>query len=214
MYTIKIMNEYLHSPVWVYNSDGIDWYKLVDEDPVLTTLGNQAMEMYSSYYLFNHNGQACYFDYEKERQDSKQLLDIIEKILARLNDINDGSFVIEDYVTSHLKSLLPDMWGDADDSFMMIYDYAMQPNSKFPTKCPRCSKTSTHFYMHRHDEKHGGIWIWCSSCKSFIHMDGTIPEWWKNCEAVDIKKLYAVPDYLDNMTDKIDQWVSDLRNSL
>ncbi len=106
MNTIKIMNEYLHSPIWVYNSDGIvSKYKLIDEDTVLTLLGNQAMEMYSSYYKFNFNGVACFFDQEKEKQTSKKMLEIINKIISRLNEINDGSFVIEDYETDYLNNM-------------------------------------------------------------------------------------------------------------
>lgn len=43
------MNEYLHGPIWVYNSDGIavGTFPLVHNDPILGNLNQKAMEMFS-----------------------------------------------------------------------------------------------------------------------------------------------------------------------
>ncbi len=108
MYTIRLMNEYLHGPIWVYNSDGIAklrYPSIIENDPVLMELNEKAMEMYSGYYEFDSHDVACWFDEEQEKADKDIMLDIINKIKARLEEINDGSFVVEDYVTEHLKNL-------------------------------------------------------------------------------------------------------------
>ncbi len=108
MYTIKLMNEIWHGPIWVYGPDGISFYENpspIGDDPILCELNNRAMEMYDNYYEFDSHDVACWFNHEQEKADKDIMLDIINKIKARLDEINDGSFVVEDYVTEHLKNL-------------------------------------------------------------------------------------------------------------
>ena len=107
MYTVKIMNEYLHGPVWVYNEDGIvvRTFPIIYDDPVIRKLNEQAEQMFSSYFEFDSHNEACWFNREKEREDKIVMLDIIETILSRLDFINDGSFVVKDYETDRLRSL-------------------------------------------------------------------------------------------------------------
>ena len=107
MYTVRIMNEYLHGPIWVYNSDGIAvWkYPLVNDDPVLSELNKQAMELFSGYYEFDTQGKSCWFNQAQEKADKEVMLSIIKRILVRLNEINDGSFVVDDLETERLNRL-------------------------------------------------------------------------------------------------------------
>lgn len=106
MLVIKIMNEFLHSPIWTYE-DGIvsDEPQLISDDEILQTLSKQAEEMFSSYYEFDSHDQACWFSHEKEKSDKEIMLDLITQLIARLNEINDGSFVVEDLETERLKAL-------------------------------------------------------------------------------------------------------------
>ena len=55
--------------------------------------------------LGKDKGSEDQFDYEKEKAEKDIMLDLITQIVARLNEINDGSFVIEDYETERLKAL-------------------------------------------------------------------------------------------------------------
>ena len=107
MYTIKIMNEFLRGPVWIYNSDGIALRKFpfIEDDPVIKELNDKAMNMFMNYYEFDSNNSPCWFNHEKEKKEKHEMLDIIKKIKERLNEINDGSFIIEDYETERLKNL-------------------------------------------------------------------------------------------------------------
>lgn len=104
MYTVKLMNEFMHGPVWVYNSEGVALYRypLVDDDPVISALNSQAMEMFASYYEFDSHDVPCWFNHDKEKRERDQMLDLIQRIIARLNEINDGSFVVEDCETERL----------------------------------------------------------------------------------------------------------------
>ena len=107
MYKIRLMNEYLHGPIWILNSDGISvWkYPKVEQDYLLKELNEKAMQMFSSYYEFDSHDVPCWFNHDKEKAEKWKMLDIINRIKERLNEINDGSFTIEDFETERLKNL-------------------------------------------------------------------------------------------------------------
>lgn len=106
MFKIKIMTEFLHSPIWTYE-DGIitDDISVISEDEKLQTLCDKIENMFSGYYEFDSHDQACWFNYEQEKADKEIMLDLITQLISRLNEINDGSFVIEDLETERLKQL-------------------------------------------------------------------------------------------------------------
>ncbi len=61
--------------------------------------------MFTSYYESVSHDQPCWFNSEKERAEKEIMLDLITKIVSRLNETNDGSFEIEDLETARLKAL-------------------------------------------------------------------------------------------------------------
>lgn len=100
MYTIKIMNDFMHSPIWIYDEDGIiDEPSIIADDAILQGICSKVEDMYTSYYEFDSHGVPCWFNHEKEEKEKATMLDLISQIKARLKKINDGSFVIEDFVT-------------------------------------------------------------------------------------------------------------------
>ena len=106
MVTIKIMLDFLHSPIWTYEDGFVtDDPEIIETDMSLQEWCNQAMEMYSSYYEFDSHDEACWFNHEKEKAEKEIMLALIKKIINRLSEINDGSFIVEDYVTEELNSL-------------------------------------------------------------------------------------------------------------
>lgn len=65
MVTIKIMNEFLHGPVWTCEEEtGIptDALPLVREDPVMASLNRKIGELFDSYYEFDSHDQPCWFN--------------------------------------------------------------------------------------------------------------------------------------------------------
>ena len=106
MIKIKIMTEFLHSPIWTYE-DGVvtDDISVISEDSTVQVLCEKIEEMFSSYYEFDSHDQACWFNSEQEKADKEIMLDLITQLISRLNEINDGSFVVEDLETERLKQL-------------------------------------------------------------------------------------------------------------
>ena len=102
------------------------------------------------------------------------------------------------------------MWNDNNDVIMEIYDSVINEKNVLPCECPICHKKSVHVYMHRHDERHGSIWVWCEECKSYVHMSSIIPNWWENPDFIDEEQLCSEPEYLNSKAKEIDRWINKL----
>ena len=105
---IRIRLDYLQGPIWMSDIDTgepLTGIEVIDNDLEIREPNRRAGQMFSSYYEFDTHGVPCWFNHEKEKAEKGIMLDLITQIVARLNEINDGSFVIEDYETERLKSL-------------------------------------------------------------------------------------------------------------
>ena len=104
MYTIKLMNEYLHGPIWIYDEDGYIRikYPLIDNNEELQRLNEQARKLYDSFYSFDENDNACTFNEDEYKAAHKEMVEIIKKIIQKLEEINNNDFVIEDYITKDI----------------------------------------------------------------------------------------------------------------
>lgn len=108
MVTIKIMNEFLHGPVWTCEEEtGIatDDLPLVLEDPVVASLNREIGELFDSYYEFDSRDQACWFNEEQEKADKPRMLELLGKLNARITELSDGSFVVDDRETPRVEAL-------------------------------------------------------------------------------------------------------------
>ena len=102
------------------------------------------------------------------------------------------------------------MWNDEDIRIQNIYNMVCIDKQTVPLSCPICGKLHAHFFIYRHDETHGGLWLWCSFCKSYTHGSMFIPDWWKNPDFIDSSLLMHNPDYLEKNAERIDDWVNTL----
>ncbi len=102
MYTIRLMNEFLHGPIWIYDQDKTIRLKhsLISNDTILQNLNEEAATLYDSFYDFDVGDEPCVFDDEGYKAAFPKMKELIEKIKQRLNEINDGSFTVEDYITN------------------------------------------------------------------------------------------------------------------
>lgn len=102
MYTIKLMNEFLHGPIWVYDEEGFIRleYPLIDNDKELKELNEQARKLYDSFYLFDEGDSACVFDEDGYIASQEEMVSIIKKIVHKLQKINNNNFVIEECITN------------------------------------------------------------------------------------------------------------------
>ena len=62
-------------------------------------------DLYTSYYEFDSHGEACWFNKEKQIEDKSKMLELLSKLKVRLDEINDGSFEIEDLITPEYEKL-------------------------------------------------------------------------------------------------------------
>ncbi len=108
MVIVKIINEFLHGPVWTCEEGtGIEGESLplVQEDPVVTALNEEIGKMYDSYYEFDSHDMPCWFNEEQEKADKTRMLELLGRLNARLAEANDGSFVVDDRETPRVEAL-------------------------------------------------------------------------------------------------------------
>ncbi len=98
--TIKIMLDFLQGPIWlsdIETGEPFTEVEIVNNDPIIRELNRECGQRYTGYYKFDYNGQACFFDEEAEKKDKYIMIDLLTKLINRLNEINDGSYVVEDF---------------------------------------------------------------------------------------------------------------------
>lgn len=106
MVTVKLETEFMHGIIWTCDKDGIDSpFPLVDDDEILMKLNNETEDLFNENYEFDSHDMPCYFNRETEKKNKDRMLYLIVKIKERLAEINDGSFVVKDYVTDYYKNL-------------------------------------------------------------------------------------------------------------
>ncbi|EFO68294.1 hypothetical protein [Lactobacillus iners] len=110
MKKLIIMLDYISGPLWkdIYDTKkkelvtGID---VVDDDEYIQNLNDVISDLYSSYYKINYNDEPVYFDKKQEKKDKYKMLDLLGKLIKRLDEVNDGSFEIDDRETERFKNL-------------------------------------------------------------------------------------------------------------
>lgn len=96
--TILVELDYLAGPIWESDTQtgepltGID---VIDCDKELIRLNLKISDLYCSYYKFDSHNQPCWFDEEQEFADRFIMQDLLKKLVSRLNEINDGSYIVE-----------------------------------------------------------------------------------------------------------------------
>ncbi|MBR1689204.1 MAG: hypothetical protein IJ713_00345 [Oscillibacter sp.] len=108
MKTLKLYLDFLAGPVWkrYFNEEkgcGVTGIDVVDNDAKLWELNQMVQDMYTSCYQFDVGDQP--FIFTTEGLDKKAMMDAMQRVKDRLAEINDGSFVIEDYATAEIMSL-------------------------------------------------------------------------------------------------------------
>ena len=105
---IKLLFDYLQGAIWtsdIETGEPITGIDIIDNDKIVIELNFEMAEMYSSYYEFDSHGVACWFNKEQQIKDKPKMLELLSKLKARLEEINDGSFEIEDLITPEYENL-------------------------------------------------------------------------------------------------------------
>ena len=109
--TIHIGLEFLFGPIQKLHLDSngneITGVSIIDNDSAIQSLDKEINDLWCSLYSKDENSPSgMAFDKNREKEIAPQLLEMISKLINRLNEINDGSYVIHDMVTNYLKTLL------------------------------------------------------------------------------------------------------------
>ena len=104
------MNEFLNSPLWYCDEDGIEWdnekeFLVFINDKELQNISKNIETLFNGYYEFDSHDQPCWFNKEKEKNDKLKMLSLLKELNKRLNELNDGSFDIEDLETNRVLNL-------------------------------------------------------------------------------------------------------------
>ena len=108
MQTVKLMLDFLQGPIWISDVETgkpMTGIAIVDNDEQIRLLNYEIQDLYDSYYEFDTHDHACWFDNERERADKPRMLELLSKLNARLAEINDGSFVVDDRETPRVEAL-------------------------------------------------------------------------------------------------------------
>ena len=105
---IKLMFDYLQGAIWtsdIETGEPITGIEVIDTDSIIIKINFEMAELYSSYYEFDSHDQACWFNKEQQIKDKTKMLELLGKLKARLEELNDGSFEIEDLITPEYENL-------------------------------------------------------------------------------------------------------------
>lgn len=106
--TIMIALDYLAGPIWdsdIQTGEPLTGIDVIDSDEELIQLNLKISDLYCSYYEFNSHDQPCWFNEEQKYKDRFIMLDLLEKLVSRLNEINDGSYVVEPIALEYYRKL-------------------------------------------------------------------------------------------------------------
>lgn len=105
MITIRLMLDYDEGPIWPNHSNPITFEKstgviIIDNDGTIKELSQKISDMYCNYYEFESHNKPCWFNKDKFIKEKDMLLSLLGQLKDRLNELNDGSYVIEDMITN------------------------------------------------------------------------------------------------------------------
>lgn len=108
MRTLKISLDFLAGPLWkdeFIDGETRTGIPVIDNDAALRALDDRICEPYSSCYEFDSHDQACWFNEEQEKDDKPLMLELLGRLNARIAELNDGSFVVDDQETPRVEAL-------------------------------------------------------------------------------------------------------------
>lgn len=102
-------------------------------------------------------------------------------------------------------------WSDVPDDRLTAWWSAFQSSQEgidIGVPCPVCDVPALHrWYQVGPPEEiisrglryvaRGGLWEWCSNCRSFLHYSALVPPWWHSDLVVNADELTAEPEAIE-----------------
>lgn len=106
---IEISWDYTEDIIWISNDNGNKFEEnslLIENDKILNDLQIKINDLYSSFYEFDSHGEQVWWNKKKMKNNKFIMLDLLKQLNDRLNEINDGSFIIKDNLTNYWMNIL------------------------------------------------------------------------------------------------------------
>ncbi len=106
MNELKIRFDFMQGPIWKdkFNAETGEFstgISVVDNDKALETLNKEANQVYTALYHYDTENRFIFDESEFEKQKAN-LLSLVQTIIMRLNEINDGTYTVIDEETKNL----------------------------------------------------------------------------------------------------------------
>jgi hypothetical protein len=102
-------------------------------------------------------------------------------------------------------------WHDVPEEKVRVWREAFDASTEgtdLRASCPVCGEQTLHrwFYLHRVQlsvsdgrawQGRGSQWQWCSSCRSYEHSSGLVPDWWIPTFEIPLEVLKHDPDAIE-----------------
>ena len=111
MTIVKLSLDFTFGPIWATRYDPqtrrlICDVPIVDNDEIAQKLNEEIKTMNVSYYEFDSHNQPWWFNVERKIEEAPKMLELMKQLKARLDEINDGSYEVEDYISGSLRRLI------------------------------------------------------------------------------------------------------------
>jgi len=107
MTIIMLELDYLIGPIMkdiysVKRKVDVTGVSVIDNDEILEDLNSKISDLYSECYEFDSHDQPCYFNEDTLKKNKEELLILLKQLNDRLNEINDGTYIVQDNATPFL----------------------------------------------------------------------------------------------------------------
>ena len=108
MMKIKINWDYSNDMIWIYDNQNVlseEEFPLIEDDETLLEIQKKYHSLYSTFYEFDSHGEQVWFNKPKMKENKQKMLDLLKKLKDRINELNDGSFTVEDLETPYWEEI-------------------------------------------------------------------------------------------------------------
>lgn len=96
---VKLQLDFLQGPIWISDietGEPFTGIAIIDTDTRIWELNKKIGQRFSSYYEFDSYDRPCRFNEAQRKADREMMPGRLRQLKNRLDEINDGSFLVED----------------------------------------------------------------------------------------------------------------------
>lgn len=105
---VEIGWDYTEDIIWLLDDNEKlidDEFSLIEKDKILLEIQNKINDLYSTFYEFESHNEYVWWDKAKMKENKQIMLNLLEQLNNRLNEINNETFIIKDNLTDYWKNI-------------------------------------------------------------------------------------------------------------